>query len=452
MKQEFLESLTCPDCKSGFELEGIYTKTGSEILNAIVRCECSEYPILNGILIYKKPSFHARMASTGYLVERLRMGSADEARALPVKASDREKTLLDLHAFLTSLAGPRRAFQPLLKRIRNNRRRTLRRISGSLSFFDIMSLLEPNTWGEYLKHRFSSQTFWSFYPFIPLIEKNNQKVLDMGCGAGHLSYILSKHMQPENLVCVDENYTLLLLAKRFMARHANFVCLDANDPLPFQDGIFSSIVMMDSFHYIANRALLAGEISRMLSDNALLLHLHLHNVLRKNPSPGFAMSPESWKGLFPDLNPRIMPETTLVRDFITLSEMDLTKDYPVDAINSANALSMIATTDECLVDKYDDLHGYLEKGMRNPVINPMYKIVHGNNTLVLERKAPNRMFVEEYPLSMSFLPKKYTVPHVISKSIRGRNIGKLDEAARYDGTFRDMIKKFLLIDTPRGYA
>jgi ubiquinone/menaquinone biosynthesis C-methylase UbiE len=452
MKQDFIASLVCPDCGSGFELENVYTRTGNDILNAITRCECSKYPILNGILIYKKSSSHARMASTGYIIERLRMGRADEARALPVKATDREKMLLDLHSFLTSLAGSRRIFNPILKRIRNNRKRTLRKISGSLTFFEIMNLLEPNTWGAYLKHRFSSQTFWSSYPFIPMIEKKNQKVLDMGCGTGHLSFVLSKHMQPENLVCADENYTLLLLAKRFMVKDANFVCLDANNPLPFRDDNFSSIIMMDSFHYISNRARLADELSRMLSQNGLLLQLHLHNVLKNNLSPGFAMSPGSWRGLFSDSSPSVIPETGLVKDFLDKSEIDLTKNYPDNAINSANALSMIVTADKNLIDKYPDLHIYLERFIRNPIINPVYKIHRKGNTIVLERSIPNRMYAEEYPLSLRFLPRRYTIPRMISKSIAGRNIGRLDEEVRNDRAFKDMIRKFVIIDAPRGYV
>jgi SAM-dependent methyltransferase/uncharacterized protein YbaR (Trm112 family) len=451
MKQDFLASLVCPDCRSEFELDSVYNRTGKEIHNAITRCRCGEYPVINGILIYKKPSFQAGMASTGYIIERLRMGLVDEASALPVKVSDREKMLLDLQVFLTSLAGSRRIFNPILRWIRSSRRKTLQKISRSPSFFDIINLLEPNTWGAYLKHRFSSQTFWSCYPFIPLIEKKNNKVLDMGCGAGHLSFVLSRHMRPENLVCADENYTLLLLAKRFMVRDANFVCLDANNPLPFSDDLFSSVVMMDSMHYISNRALLAGELLRILSRNGLLLQLHLHNSLKNNMSRGFAMTPESWSGLFPESSPFVMPETPLLRDFLSRSEMDLIRTYSKDSINNADAIALVITEDKKLFNKYPNLQSLLEKSLRNPIINPIYESHRKNVSILLERRAPNRMYAEEYPLSMSFLPRRYTIPPNIARSIGGRKVGRLDGAARSDGTFRDMIRKFIVIDAPRGY-
>lgn len=132
--------------------------------------------------------------------------------------------------------------------------------------------------------------------------------------------------------------------------------------------------------------------------------------------------------------------------------MDLTKTYSARTINNANATAMMITEDEKLMDKYGNLHTYLEKRMYNPTINPIYEIRRRNATIVLERRVPNRMYAEEYPLSMRFLPRRYTIPRDISKSISGRRIGKLDEAARNSGAFRDMIRKFVVIDAPRGYV
>jgi len=402
-------------------------------------------------LIYKKLSFNGGLSSTAYLIERLGIKHVEDAIALPLKGGRIEKSLLDMHIFLSSFGGFRRSLYPILALIRHRKREMYKKLSRDLSFFDIMSIIEPNTWGDYLKHRFSSQTFWSLYPFIPLIERKNDRILDLGCGAGHASFVLSKNMNPKKLVCADDNYTLLFLAKRFMAMDANFICLDANSPLPFSDNFFSSIVMMDSLHYLPNRALIGKECRRMLKKHGLLLLLHLHNALKDNINIGFALSPSTWKGLFQWLNPSLIPENSLIEDLMLRFELDLTKTYNNEILNGSNAVSLIGTEDNVLFDKYYNLDSYLEKNLQNPIINPIYKLKHRNKEVILERKPPNDIFVVEYPLSMRFLPKEYSVSPEVLKTIENQKAGKLYNVSK-DKMFSEMLRRFIFIDTPKGYV
>jgi len=64
-----------------------------------------------------------------------------------------------------------------------------------------------------LKHRFSSETLWSLNPFIVLLEKKKGKILDLGCGAGHASYLINKFLKPELLILADYDYSLIYLAR-----------------------------------------------------------------------------------------------------------------------------------------------------------------------------------------------------------------------------------------------
>jgi hypothetical protein len=210
--------------------------------------------------------------------------------------------------------------------------------------------------------------------------------------------------------------------------------------------------MMDSFHYIPNRNLLARELVRILSDTGLVLQLHLHNVLKDNQSPGYAMNPESWKGLFADSNPRIMPENSVVRDFISIGEVDLGREYSRDEINSANALSMMVSRDDGLPLEHGALHKILEYDLRHPIINPIYEIQQRSDGLHLNRRIPNQMYAEEYPLTLSHLPRQYTIPRAFAQSVRGRTVGRLDRALRDEGVFAEMLSKFIIIDAPRKYV
>ena len=176
MRESFLKLLTCHDCGSDLTIEEIYNKKNKEIINGIVGCNCCNYPLLDGILVYKRPSFKDKMANTAYIVERLRRGNIDDAKALPLKGGKMENSLLELHSFLASIGGFKRPLYPLLTMIRKRKQRIYNKLSKDISFFEIMDILEPNPWGDYLKHRFSSQTLWSFYPFIPLIEKKKDRI------------------------------------------------------------------------------------------------------------------------------------------------------------------------------------------------------------------------------------------------------------------------------------
>ncbi|UCE73420.1 MAG: class I SAM-dependent methyltransferase [Methanomassiliicoccales archaeon] len=451
MRRDFLKRLICPDCKSDFDMGEIYTKTNTEIINGIVRCDCSEYPIIDGILIYKKPFFHERMSSTAYLVTLMRTNRLEDAISLPHKDQKLEKSLLNMHDSISALGGFKKPLYPILHLLRWKKRQTYRRLTSDLTFFDLMDILEPNNWGEYLKHRFSSQTFWSLYPFIPLIERKNEMVLDLGCGAGHGSFILSKYIKPENLVCADENYTMLYLAKKYMAKGANFICLDANNPLPFSDDAFSSIFIMDLFHFVYNRALLAKEFERMLKNGGLLLLLHLHNILQNNVSQGLALSPQAWQGLLPRVKISVLPENPLIEDFMMRYELDLTKKYQDEEINGSYAISIVGSTDEELLGKFENLNLYIEKHMQNPILNPIYEKNRKNNEILLKRTTPNDIFFKESPLSLRFLPEKYSVPIEISKALEDRKFGKLVVSPKHKKKLDEMIRRFIVIDTPKEY-
>jgi SAM-dependent methyltransferase len=451
MRNDFLKSLICPDCGSNFNIKESYEKTKENIILGIVGCHCSEYPILDGILIYKKPSFKDNLANTTHIIQRLRKGQMDYARILPFSHGQIGESFLNMQLLLSSILGPSRHFYPVAPFIKRWNKKIYRKISGDISFFKAMDILEPNTWGDYLKHRFSCQTLWSLYPFLPLFEMKSDMVLDLGCGAAHGSFVLSKVVPQKNIICSDENYTMLFLAKKFMAPSANFICLDANSPLPFKDDVFSSILMMDSAHYVANRALLGRESQRILKSDGFVSLVHLHNAKQKNPSAGFPLNPAAWKGLFPDMNTYVIPENRVIEDFIQRYELDLTKGVSKETQDSANTLCMLASENKDLIGKYSDLASFIKRNFKNPIINPIYEIGQGKEGTTLKRRPPNSLFFKEYPLSKRYLPEKYTLPKDILGALKGKSVMNIKRNME-KGSFKEMIEKFIILDTPVRYV
>jgi SAM-dependent methyltransferase len=307
----------------------------------------------------------------------------------------------------------------------------------NLSFCEVLG---NGSFEIYLKHRFSSQTFWSLYPFIPLLRRKRKRILDVCCGAGHASFVISKYVNPDELICVDGEFKSLYLAKKYFSG-AEFINIDANYQLPFKDNIFSSILMMDAFHYVDARALLAKEFERVLDKEGMLLLLHLHNALVENVAAGKPLSPSTWRGLF-DLTVKALPEKSIIEDFILRGRLDLSKRYSEKELNSSDAIIMIGGVDS---DCFDGIWEDTLEIKENLIINPIYKMKEEGDKILLEREFPSEFFRREYPLTEKYLPKKCEIN---KKFVKGRSV-------RVSGSdeieIEDLMRKFVVINVPEKY-
>jgi len=453
MKLDFLNSLQCPDCKQTFKLGEVYTKDGNDLVNALIECDCFTYPILDGILIYKKPAKEDYLSRTPYLNERLRIGKSEDSIALSIEGQKLDKMLMWAYLILNESGAFKRSIQPILSLIRHIKRKRYRKYADEkLSFFDLVDLMGWGTWGDYLKHRFSCQTFWSLYPLIPIIKEKNDMVLDMLCGTGHASYAIERYSKPKKLVCSDYEYTLLFIAKKYFVKDAEFICADGNSPLPFKSGIFSSILILDSYFCLSNRGILARESERCLRQGGIVLPLHLHNSMVENISQGFALKPSGWSGLFQKMKTKIIPEDNLIEEYLLKRELDLSKEYTQEEINGSPAISIVGTNDEKVFDFYSNIDVPSRKDVRNLVINPIYEINRRGNQIHLDLQVPTEMYEKEYPLTMKYLNKNFVISSEISRYIRGNRADIPVNISAKDRTqIDDLIKKFVLIDIPENY-
>jgi SAM-dependent methyltransferase len=338
MMLKTVDIMICPDCKSNFEIKEIFKRNEDRIIAGIIGCKCWSYPILDEILIFDKK----QIMNTNYLIELLRTGKIETATTSPLELKKFDKILLHFYSLIKRagvIKKPSNSFTALMTSLKKKRYNEY--FAKNRTFFKLMNELKPNTWGDYLKHRFSAESFWSMYPFIPLLKEKNDMILDLGCGAGHVAYIVSKNVSPRKLICVDRDYTLLQTAKRFFAGDAEFICQNLNNPLPFKDGVFSSIIMLDSFHYVANRANLANDLERMLISDGLLLISHLHNSLIETVAIGFALEPSAWESLFSKLKIKSIPEKELIVNLLEKNKLDLIKEYPTIELNKSRANSIM---------------------------------------------------------------------------------------------------------------
>ena len=430
MKKELLKLMKCPYCGTDFEIEETYSGDEEEIVNGCIKCECDTHPILEGILILKNTP------TKKHIINYLKKKEITKAIALSfgpgVNDICRAVDIIEPKPCGKIFRKSSLGFVNYFSKKRYNRYSNI-----NLSFCDVLGNGPSEV---YFEHRFSSQTFWSIYPFISLLKKKRKRILEVCCGAGHVSFVISKYVNPDELICVDGDFRSLYLAKKYFS-NAEFINIDANYQLPFKDDIFSSVLMMDAFHYVDARVLIAKEFERVLSKEGMLLLLHLHNALVENVAAGKPLSPSTWKGLF-DINVMALPEKSLIEDFILRDRLDLSKNYSEKELNSSDAILIMGGANS---DCFDEIWKDILEIKENLIINPIYKMKEKGDKILLEREFPSEFFRKEYPLTEKYLPARCTID---KRFVKGRSVCILDSDER---EIENLMRKFVIINVPEKY-
>lgn len=439
MNVKFLKLIRCPYCGTDFEVEDVHEEKEGEIIGGCIKCGCSEYPIIEGILFLRNDR------TKRYILKFLKKKGIKEASVFPFEGHTedifRVMEFLELKHVYGQL--PKKI---LLTLLRHQAKKTYKKYSDKdLSFYKLQSEVSNDF---YFKHRFSSESFWTIYPFVRLLKKKRERILDMGCGVGYASFVISRYVNPKELISVDKNFSNLYLLKKYFAKDSECICFDGNYPLPFKDGIFSSVLMMDAFHYINARSLLAREFERVTDPEGLLLLLHLHNSLVcQHQFAGESMPPLVWKNLFSDLDVRVYPEKNLVEDFLFENRLDLTKKYSERVLRSSSAICIVGTKDEGVFNVFNSVQEDLLKHKRNLIINPIYKIKR-EEKVVLVKDSPSD-FKKEYPISERYLPEKVILDDELSKVVREINLSEISRKNLEN--VENLMRSFVIISVPEKY-
>ena len=444
MIPEFLETLICPYCGSSFEIENALEKEKEEIISGYVKCGCSEFPILSGILILKKNPLNKK------IIDLIKERKIEEAE-IRYLCQENFEGINSFNTILDVLPIPHKvrlkALQILstLREVKEEEkcRKLYKRYSTPNITFH--KLLGDSFYEKYLKHRFSGESLWSIFPFIPVIRNKNEKVLDLCCGVGYTSFIISCYVEPQQLCCADVVFRRLWLARKYFAPTAHFICLDASYPLPFRDKSFTSILMLDAFGYIPSRVLLANEMERIISSKGLILILHVHNSLTFNLGGGCAISPRQLSILFSNsyLETKTISERRVLDDYVFHNKLDLSADYSERTLNSSNALILLATADKSIFKIYHEVNRDFLRHKNHLVINPIYKIKRENNKFVLSRPLEKEALGDIYPFSEDYLLRDCIINAAF---LEGRDV-HISDVRKVE----DLMKKFIVINVPENY-
>jgi ubiquinone/menaquinone biosynthesis C-methylase UbiE len=124
-------------------------------------------------------------------------------------------------------------------------------------------------------------------------------VLDLGCGAGHLTWSVTGHVAPAPVIGVDGLFFALYVAATRLVPDADFVCADL-DALPLRDGAVRGIWASDVFHALQGKAATARELRRVRAEPGWSVIAGLTVRDHEHEYPGRPLSAAAYLALLPE--------------------------------------------------------------------------------------------------------------------------------------------------------
>jgi SAM-dependent methyltransferase len=301
-----------------FVLADVIQEDLGQISYGIVTSEAGDFPIVEGILRLQVDEYRAP------IVEHVRQNRL--AQALTIALDDwpfhgRARAAIN---FASGFAF-RRGFNSAAEQLSRLKRSLARTVTdGNATFAEIATKLSPGHVAHWEIYRFSMPGFLSTFPLAHLVRSEGQ-VLNFACGSGQESFVIARMWPNVKIVCADNSFCSLYMAKKYFAPEAIYVSLNGDYLLPFESGQFSTIFSSDTLHIIDSKLNLAQEFKRKNKEKAVTLLPHLHNRL---VSPyAKSLTPRGYRQLFRDVEVRMMPDDQVVSSLILMSSRAPWFDY-----------------------------------------------------------------------------------------------------------------------------
>lgn len=439
MKMDFLKSLHCPYCASTFQVSACLSGSGMEVSWGIVECACARYPIVEGILALSAPN-HAIVGEAVLSLERKRPKDALLALLEPQTAFSRISRAIKAAdiPLATVVEWTRLKY----------RHRRLSKIIKALSFAGAVSAIRNASGAGYFGYRYVYSSFIAALPLISLISLVKGPVLEIGSGMGHLGFYIHSLYPDRSIVMTDFSFLNLYLSRKFFVPQAEYVCLDANAPLPFSDAGFNVAFSSDTMHYLRCKKSAVAEIERVLAaKDSLLLFSHLHNSLANEPVQGASLDACGWLGLFCRMsNLKLLGQSRILRDFLSEGILDLTYSLSEKERMEEGAFSLVAAQDEGLFKAYDDCCRNFFAVRDNLAVNALYRMRYVSGQARLEKRWPSKFMRDENSAMDAHFTQSLCLEDGFIKAIVERRPLPKD-----DPRIDELMRKFILVNLPKRY-
>jgi len=452
MRSSTLEFLVCPFC--GGRLRAAHAREeDGEIVTAVLTCPCGEVPLLGGIPIFRREGRVDMMMQTvdaplirgprpSRLLDLIRRGEdgralllllavpppwvrrgLDAVDLLPEGAQGRLRRRLE-DAWVRGSRG----VEPLLVG-------RLEAGAGSRTAADAFDYYfrraRRSELYHHFRHRFAQPRHLTSLALAALLPRDERPVLDVACGFGHTLHYWTARHPGRAFVGLDRNFFELYVARRWIAPAAEYVCADADGPLPFPPASFGGVFCADAFHYFLRKLLCVSELSRVVGPEGAILLARFGNR-DVEPREGYELAPAEYAALFPRMRRALVSDRAVLSRYLLGLAPDLSGPaVPADTAG-AKWLSLAASGDETLFRDHGPLGKWPHaEGVRR--VHSLYREVSrgdsGESVYALEMPSP--WFAFENGECREYMPERFTLgPAARDALASGADHPELDELVR----------------------
>lgn len=408
MRPDLHELLRCPSTGARLVLDAV-ERDGDDVVYGVLRAEGEEYPVLAGVPVL--------LPGYGESVRLVRSGRLAEASAAAVVRQLDPSRLGRLAAALGAFRTTRRAGSALGDR---DRRRLQAALAPELDpdARDPLAMLRLGFEGwndrnpeavHYFIYRLGTPRHLVALAAVEAAAPDEGLLLDLGCGAGHLTWGLRQRFGEHRTIGLDLSMFELWAAGNIAGR-GRFVCADAA-MLPFASGSFGLVLASDVLSFVRAKWPVAREAARVLAADGTLAVVAVKSSLQPHVYAGMPVSPGTWRALAGALPACLYADdTALARYFDGL---------PLDGRHAGDPERSATVT---LLAGARSAGAHLSAPAwpasvpwphaRGPLgVNPLLRLVSETpDAFVYRRELPSRYFSDDNAPLADYLPERVEIP------------------------------------------
>lgn len=438
--ESLLHKLQCPFCEKGLSLQSRDPGVGP-VRNGLLACECSKFPIVNGIAVIKKdlpPVVFDAVARAAWQ-EALSALLLDE---IPERLQLRgARALSRVTGF--SLVG-RKLFEfeqqrrvSLIEQFLTEQKASAREA--------LHLVLSNSDFGDYLYYKLGQPRHLAALGLIEAVGAGDGPVLDFGCAAGHITRGIMLRNRNGPIVGVDRFFGLLYVASRFVAPQGVYVCCDGEYAWPFADGIFQRLFCFDAFHYVYGKKRWLREAQRVVQPDGPLCIGSIRNALVPQMHEGAFISPEIAAGLMTHDSHVVISDDDVLKRYHQGRGPDLRVESNRDLPRDSELFSVISGPKNILIDHA--AHVMPPHVVGDLGINPLlFKVHEADGRVKFARHFPTEFYRKENEQIERYLPEYMELTTDNYAALRqGIQYTELNER------LQALAATTALIDLPPGY-
>jgi ubiquinone/menaquinone biosynthesis C-methylase UbiE/uncharacterized protein YbaR (Trm112 family) len=437
-----LELLRCPYTNGSLRVEA-FDRAGAEIESGLLHSDAATFPVVGGIPLM--------LTGQARLIDLLKAGEVRKGLALAALgefAADSAWRLVEGSAKLnlTRSVGSRlwrwreRAWGEQAARMLFDEDGNEPALPDLLRLV-FLRLRRNREQFNYNYYRYSMPRHLVALSFIQSIAlPPRQPVLDLACGAGHITRALEARVRPTPVIGLDHQFLSLYLARR-IAPAAHYVCGDAT-ALPFRDRSYGIAISTDAFFSIDRKSTVLRELVRVTSDDGEFMLTNLRNRLHPHPYPSRDLSPSGYHQLASHLDHRLIPDGSTLERYLEGIGPAAATQVELPQLDEASRFSLLARkpdsapfADYGRFDGWPHAHGEL-------AVNPLYTLrSNRHGQLAYEVHYPSDFYEAENAEAKSYLLPRFTLDERRQDALSRGSTEGLDE----------LISRCAIIGLPPAY-